>query len=304
MIAVDGPKAGNASALCQFQGFCLQMFPLADVLFTLATACNVLLVVFYQYDAESLRKLEVYYTGVITFLVGVPAIVFFFIRSAEKGPFYGSVDLWCSISHEWVLFRIIFYYGPIWFIITIITIIYCLVGIKIFNLKRKFKSICKDHIVLTSKTSNNAISVTVQVDSHSQSQSHPLNLVRSRDAKEPSIQTVISPSATHQSSDSSLTLIQKLPDQSPMLLRQYLLMPVLFFLILLATWVVPTINRVSSFVNPKFQSYGLMIAVGAMGSLRGFWNGVLFIAIGLKGWKRQRDLDRRLVGSKPDNRLQ
>lgn len=26
MIAVDGPKAGNASALCQFQGFCLQMY--------------------------------------------------------------------------------------------------------------------------------------------------------------------------------------------------------------------------------------------------------------------------------------
>lgn len=184
------------------------------------------------------------------------------------------------------------------FIITIITIIYCLVGIKIFNLKRKFKLIRKDHISLSSKASNNAISVTVQADSHPQSQSHPLNLVRSRDIKEPSIQTVISSSATHQSSDSSLTLIQKLPDQSPMLLRQYLLMPILFFLILLATWVVPTINRVSSFVNPKFQSYGLMIAVGAMGSLRGFWNGVLFIAIGLKGWKRQRDLDRRLVGSK------
>ena len=109
---------------------------------------------------------------------------------------------------------------------------------------------------------------------------------------------------TTQTNSSSLGLMQQAQAQaqaqaqSPVMLRQYLFMPVLFFIIMLATWVVPTINRVMAFVKPDVQSYGLMLAVGAMGSLRGFWNGVLFIAIGLKGWKRQRDLNKILLRSK------
>lgn len=68
-------------------------FPLADVLWTLATAINVFLVVFYQYDAESLRKLEKVYIVVITALVFIPALVFLFINTSERGPMYSSVTV-------------------------------------------------------------------------------------------------------------------------------------------------------------------------------------------------------------------
>ena len=68
-------------------------FPLADVLWTLATAINVFLVVFYQYDAEALRKLEKTYIGVITALVLIPAVAFLFIHTPEKGPMYSSVTV-------------------------------------------------------------------------------------------------------------------------------------------------------------------------------------------------------------------
>lgn len=64
-------------------------------------------------------------------------------------------------------------------------------------------------------------------------------------------------------------------------------MPSLFFLALLATWVAPTINRVSSFVRPNYESYSLLLAVSVLGSLRGFWNGVIFVTMGMNGWKRQ-----------------
>jgi hypothetical protein len=69
--------------------------------------------------------------------------------------------------------------------------------------------------------------------------------------------------------------------------KQYILMPSLFFLALLATWVAPTINRVTTFVNPDSESFPLLLAVSAFGSLRGFWNGVIFITMGMKGWKRR-----------------
>lgn len=66
---------------------------MADVLWTLAMACNVFLIVFYHYDAEALRKLEMKYIIVITTVVAIPAITFIFIHTPEKGPVYGSVTV-------------------------------------------------------------------------------------------------------------------------------------------------------------------------------------------------------------------
>ena len=68
-------------------------FPLADVLWTLAMACDVFLIVFYKYEAEDLRKLEMKYVVVITALVLIPAGTFLFIHTPERGPMYGSVTV-------------------------------------------------------------------------------------------------------------------------------------------------------------------------------------------------------------------
>jgi hypothetical protein len=89
----------------------------------------------------------------------------------------------------------------------------------------------------------------------------------------------------------------KSPKQRSVSFKEYILMPSLFFLALLATWVAPTINRVSTFIHPDYQSYSLLLAVSALGSLRGFWNGIIFITVGVKGWRR-RSLDRRAVDTK------
>lgn len=62
-------------------------------------------------------------------------------------------------------------------------------------------------------------------------------------------------------------------------------MPLMIFIVLLAIWVAPTTNRVASFTNPGYLSDPLLLAVGATGSLRGFWNGVVFITIGMKARK-------------------
>jgi hypothetical protein len=156
-ISLSGPAAGNRSRLCQFQGFLWQMyslqtfgvghartdeklnrFPLADVLWTLAMSIDVFLIVFYKYDTEDLHKLEIKYIAIITTLVFIPACAFLFIHNPERGPVYGSVtvtpfylsiytktynnwQLWCSISPKWVIFRIVFFYGPIWYVLRVST---------------------------------------------------------------------------------------------------------------------------------------------------------------------------------------
>lgn len=53
-------------------------------------AYDVFLIVFYRYDAEDLRRLEVKFIVIITTLVFVPALVFLFVQTPEKGPMYGS----------------------------------------------------------------------------------------------------------------------------------------------------------------------------------------------------------------------
>lgn len=73
-------------------------FPIADVLWTLVMAINVFLIVYRRYDTETLRRLEWKYITVITTSTFIPALVFLFIRTDDKGPMYGSVTVCGAFS--------------------------------------------------------------------------------------------------------------------------------------------------------------------------------------------------------------
>ena len=86
------------------------------------------------------------------------------------------------------------------------------------------------------------------------------------------------------------------PRRSSLSFRQYVLMPLFFFLALLSVWVAPSTNRVAAFIDPSWPgSYPLLLAVGISGSLRGFWNGLVFITVGIKSWKRSKEEAQRPV---------
>ncbi|KAL4804577.1 hypothetical protein BDV18DRAFT_161672 [Aspergillus unguis] len=250
MISVSGPAAGNESGLCRFQAFSLQMFPLADVLWTLAMTWDVALVVFWHYEPEALRRLEKKYFAVIMTLTFIPAAIFLFIRNDTKGPLYGSVTFWCSVSPNWVLFRLIFYYVPIWVLITIVFGLYIAITREMFKLRHELILIRNDCIVLNSEDSPRSASFPQTQSSQDGTETPQAPLIRR--------QSVVS-------------------------LRKFLIMPVMFFLALMTTWVAPTINRMYAFRYPGREPYGLMLAVAALGSLRGFWNGIIFITLRSKG---------------------
>ncbi|KAJ5929800.1 hypothetical protein N7454_006750 [Penicillium verhagenii] len=256
-------------------------------------ALDTYLVVFHHFDAHYLQKLEVKYIGGITTLTFIPALVFLFIRSDEKGSVYGSETIWCSISPKWIILRLILYYGPVWLTIAIVLIFYALIGIEIARLRDEFKLTDDDHIALTSNLSSNnfnpettqgSVTTTVEANSPFQDKDKPnTNSSEAHITSHSSLQQAV----TSRPPTAGVSMNYQPSKQRRVSFKQYILMPSLFFLALLATWVAPTINRVSTFIHPDRESFPLLVAVSAFGSLRGFWNGVIFTTMGMKGWKRR-----------------
>lgn len=178
--------------------------------------------------------------------------------------------------------------------------LYCLVGIEILKRRHAFKSIGSDYITLDTIVSannvsfdhfNNAVAMTVEVNVQSQ----PVHIAKLDDGKETGFASLsnCSISTSHIRPSDSIVSDHRPPNRPPVSFRHYILMPLMFFVVLLAIWVAPTTNRISAFINPSYVSYPLLLAVGSMGSLRGFWNGVVFITIGMKARKRRKKLEKR-----------
>lgn len=70
------------------------------------------------------------------------------------------------------------------------------------------------------------------------------------------------------------------------LFKQFLLIPLLFFVALLSTWIAPTIYRAHLFHHPMYSSYLLLLTISILFPLRGFWNSVIFVTIGMREWRR------------------
>ncbi|KAJ5220556.1 hypothetical protein N7468_009760 [Penicillium chermesinum] len=297
MISVSGPRAGNTSALCQFQGFALQMFPVADVLWTFVMSLDTYLVVLHRFESGYLHKLEPFYIGVITVLTFIPAIVFLFIRSPEKGPVYGSETVGDTLvascrGHELISFPDMVFHsagmGLPRILIGVVLLIYFLIGFEIFKLRHDFKLTGDDHIALTSAHSRpsparlswSSTAVQDETLSAKSSLGIPSRTGTEAFAQSPASQPPLRPPGFAVRSST----------QRRVSFKQYIMMPSLFFLALLATWVAPTINRVAAFIHPGSESFPLLVAVSTLGSLRGFWNGVIFITMGWKGWRRRRKI--------------
>jgi hypothetical protein len=172
-------------------------------------------------------------------------------------------------------------------------VLYFLVGIEILKQRRYFKALDNEFVTLNSVNNpslddhhNVNMCVIETVDANMMQPISPPSL---QQGKELAYETSMSAaSSSRQTPADSIAFDHEPPRRQPVSFRQYMLMPLMFFFLLLAIWVAPTVNRIASLVNPNFVSYPLYLAVGSMGSLRGFWNGIVFIVIGMKERKRQK----------------
>ena len=87
----------------------------ADAFWTLAMAVNVYLTFYYKFDAEKLRRMEIWYFLFCYGLPFIPALAYIFITNKDGNRVYGNANLWCWISRDWDIYRIATFYGPVWY---------------------------------------------------------------------------------------------------------------------------------------------------------------------------------------------
>lgn len=92
----------------------------ADAFWTLAMAINVYLTFYFKFDAQRLRRMEVAYWIGCYGIPLVPAFAFLFIKNSEGQRVYGNATLWCWISYDWDILRIAVFYGPVWYVASVL----------------------------------------------------------------------------------------------------------------------------------------------------------------------------------------
>ena len=100
-ISRDGVRAGRDSALCQFQAFAFQYFGGVDVYWALCMSLNVYLALFHGWTMKRMQSQEWKYLVACYGLSLVPAVVYLFVKTEEKGRVYGPAILWCWIELPW-----------------------------------------------------------------------------------------------------------------------------------------------------------------------------------------------------------
>ncbi|MCJ1473700.1 hypothetical protein MMC13_002351 [Lambiella insularis] len=125
LISEAGPQTGQASALCQFQGFMVQMFLGVDAYWSLCMAINVYLVFLGHFTVRQLRHLDFRYLLGCYGLSFIPALTFIFVSTEERGRIYGDAILWCWVSIEWDFLRLALVYSVSWLSIAMALAVYC-----------------------------------------------------------------------------------------------------------------------------------------------------------------------------------
>ncbi|KFY15561.1 hypothetical protein V492_01902 [Pseudogymnoascus sp. VKM F-4246] len=308
LISRSGIAAGVTSPLCQLQGFIIQMFMPADSLWTLAMAFNVYLTFFHRYSASQLRSLEWKY---LVFCYGVPlipALVFVFVKTEEKGRIFGSATLWCWITVEWNALRIAIFYGPVWVVLLITMGIYALVGKVVYKNHRQFRN-------LHTTTDNATATATAAANEGGDNGGAPVNSkttevhITSESALESGFDTPFDSDrddfkARPSNIDNYARYAVNIESTTEPKIRNdgdapqrratstadraawaYLKCAMLFFCALLITWVPATINRVATLVDPELVSFPLNFIEAIFLPLQGFWNSIIYVSTSIPACK-------------------
>ncbi|KAF5017891.1 hypothetical protein F66182_10149 [Fusarium sp. NRRL 66182] len=315
---------------CQFQAFLIQMFMPADAFWTLSMAINVYLTFYYKFDARKLRKMEIPYLVGCYGIPFVPAFVYVFVKNREGQRVYGNATLWCWVSSEWDIWRIITFYGPVWLVIAVTFFIYIRAGSTIYRKRRElddFSSTDRDLAygagdnLGTIKTTE--VSVTTEVMSPTAIHLQRMER-RAADPGNPNSQGVYSVHITAQAgsgdiADQVLPIEQQqtrtslhAPQQrsggvNPARRRnrelnnaawQYTKCALLFFTAILITWVPSSANRVYSVFNTKNSSVPLEFMSAFVLPLQGFWNALIYM---VTSWSACKNLASDLrMGQRPN----
>ncbi|KAH7126961.1 G protein coupled receptor family protein [Dendryphion nanum] len=128
------------SPLCQFQAILIQWFMMADSLWVLCMALNVMMVFNSTCDIRRLRRLEKWYLLFSYGVPFVPCLAYIFLDRVAKRRILGGATIWCWVDSEVEWMRIAFFYAPVWIVISSTLFIYIYVGRTIFKQRSELRS--------------------------------------------------------------------------------------------------------------------------------------------------------------------
>jgi hypothetical protein len=270
----------------------------ADALWTLAMAINVYLTFYFKFDARRLRRMEIPYLLVCYGIPFVPALTFLFLENKNGVKVYGNASLWCWVSKDWGIWRVITFYAPVWCIVGATFFIYLRAGHTIYRKRKElgdFRSTVEDPAITTIKTTQVSVSMVKPADNI---QLQPMDNANSRSngTYEVYISAVTNPYAPNNEAMGTSTQIvanrplqqnQALDERGAMRKRyrdinnaawQYTRVAILFFTVMLLTWIPSSANRVYTLANSGRSSSLVLEYMSAFVlPLQGFWNSIIYI---------------------------
>ncbi|MCJ1243120.1 hypothetical protein MMC30_000317 [Trapelia coarctata] len=294
LISLAGINAGQYSALCQSQGFLIQLFVLSDALWNMSMAMNVYLTVFKNYNTDDLKRLEWIYLLVNYGLPFIPAFAYCFINVGGRGKIYGPAVLWCWVTPEYDFLRVALLYGPAWICILITFALYVWAGRVIF-IKRKqlrsfnnnpgptmvenpFTSFKTTEIHVTSELACLPTPSDTELSDKLDPKSKGLS---SQGYEQYSIKIERGPLAQAPPPTPGAQAAVQRHNNAAMEANTaawgYTKCALMFFASLMITWVPSSVFRVYSLVHPGPAWWPLAYAAGLVLPLMGFWNTVIYV---------------------------
>ncbi|KAF4785558.1 G-protein coupled receptor [Colletotrichum scovillei] len=317
---------------CQLQAFLVQMFMPADAFWTLTMAINVYLTFYYKFDAERLRRMEIPYLVCCYGIPFIPALVYVFVRNGDGLRVYGNATLWCWIRPEWEIWRILTFYGPVWIAILITFFIYIRAGREIYQKRKQlhnFSSSDHDqmnsfHDVLTSMKTTEVYVTSEAMDQPQGSiglatvgrrgseagpvprlpnAAYSVSISANRYSRNESQAEAAVPPAESNTADTSAQRPMNSARRRNYELNNaawsYTKCSILFFTVILITWVPSSANRVYSVIHTKESSTPLEFMSAFVLPLQGFWNALIYV---VTSWKACKTLwtDIKYSSRRPD----
>ncbi|OAQ67239.1 G-protein coupled receptor [Pochonia chlamydosporia 170] len=280
---------------CQLQACMIQTMFTADILWALAMAINVYLVLYHGFESSRLRKIERFYIGLCYGIPFVPSFTLLFIRSGGQ-RIYGNTFLWCGLvpKKSWITFAAVF--GPAWVAIACTLGIYIRAGRTIYKTHQEVRKVRRSISRLASLDQPETVLYKDPVTFSAMGQVEIYQLrgvnhhtsaeaIRAMDTSELKssiqVQHIVLPpqTGTAASRQSMLHPSQILKNDPNNAIWRYTKAAFLFFTVILITWIPLSAHRAYSTIHVGVVHVPLQLAIGFLGPLQGFWNTIIYIAI-------------------------
>ncbi|KAM0268240.1 hypothetical protein ACHAQH_010022 [Verticillium albo-atrum] len=251
-------------------------------------AINVYLTFYRRFDAHRLRRIELAYLILCYGLPFTPAFVFIFIKNSKAELVYGSATLWCWITPKWDMLRIAAFYGPIWGIIAITLAIYIRSGGTIYRIRQQLLKAQGSSCGATSSTEEDTIDNMKTTEAvgepdafQLESMGHKASMqAAGNDMRLPIPGTQITQIAMSTRSSTPRLNVPRSPRRVNHDINraawQYTKCALLFFGVILITWIPSSANRVYSHIHPQEVSVSLQFMSATVLPLQGFWNAIIY----------------------------